>query len=241
MSFLTADWKKLIFINYKIDSHLLTSYLPSGTDFDLWKGDCFVSLVGMMFKNTKLLGVKIPFHIDFEEVNLRFYVKRLEKGISKKGVVFIKEIVPKPALTFVAKTVYDENYETLPMEHTWSFDDEIATIGYRWKKQNNWNSIQVEATQNAGEIPHDSETEFIIERYWGYAKAEDTNSYEYEVKHPRWKMHDIKNYNIQVDFGTVYGKEFDFLSLAKPDSVMLAEGSEVSIEKRRAVNQEIIA
>ena len=80
------------------------------------------------------MGVKIPFHVNFEEVNLRFYVKRLENGVYKKGVVFIKEIVPKSALTFVAKMVYDENYETLPMAHSWSFDEEIATIGYRWKK-----------------------------------------------------------------------------------------------------------
>lgn len=235
MSFLTAEWKKLIFINYKIDSDLLSSYVPSGTELDLRNGDCFVSLVGMMFKNTRLLGIKIPFHIDFEEVNLRFYVKRLENGIYKKGVVFIKEIVPKAALTFVAKTVYDENYETLPMAHSWLLEEGKETIAYRWKKHTIWSSIQVTAEPETHEIPNDSEAEFIIERYWGYAQVDGTKSYEYEVKHSRWKFHHIQNHEMKVDFGAVYGGEFDFLGHAEPSSVMLVEGSGVSIEKRKAI------
>ena len=39
---------------------------------------CYVSLVGFMFKNTRLLNIPIPFHTDFEEVNLRFYVKHFD-------------------------------------------------------------------------------------------------------------------------------------------------------------------
>lgn len=118
MSFLKAEWRKLALANYIIDQKLLVKYLPAGTELDLWNGNCYVSLVGFMFVNTKLLGIKIPFHTNFEEVNLRFYVKRFDQGEWKRGVVFIKEIVPKPALTFVANTVYNENYETLPMEHS---------------------------------------------------------------------------------------------------------------------------
>ncbi|MGB6152167.1 MAG: DUF2071 domain-containing protein [Pricia sp.] len=236
MSFLTADWKKLVFFNYKVDRNFLMPYLPVGTDLDVWNGDCYLSLVGMMFKNTRLLGIKIPYHINFEEVNLRFYVERQENGIRKKGVVFIKEIVPKPALTFVAKTVYDEKYETLPMAHSWVLEEHKATIAYRWKKQGKWNSIQVEAEPKTHEIPSESETEFIIERYWGYARVDDTTSNEYEVKHPRWQISDIKEYRIDVDFGAVYGKEFDFLNYAEPSSVMLTKGSKISIEKRVTIS-----
>lgn len=238
MSFLTAEWKKLIFFNYKIDKHLLTSYIPAGTELDLLNGDCFVSLVGMMFKNTRLLGIKIPFHVHFEEVNLRFYVKRLENGVYKKGVVFIKEIVPKPALTLVAKAVYDENYETLPMSHSWLIEENKEIISYRWKKKDRWSSIQVVANPNTHEIPKDSETEFILERYWGYAKIDSTTSNEYQVKHSRWKMQDITAYTVDVNFRAVYGTGFDFLDLAQPSSVMLTEGSEVSIEQRRTVKQD---
>ena len=135
MSFLKAEWRKLALANYIIDKKLLDKYLPIGTELDLWKGNCYVSLVGFMFVNTKLLGLKIPFHQNFEEVNLRFYVKRFDNGELKRGVVFIKEIVPKRALTFVANTVYNENYETLPMEHFWSSENNQRTIQYKWKKE----------------------------------------------------------------------------------------------------------
>ena len=127
MSFLTAEWRKLAFANYAIDKELLTPYLPVGTELDLWNGTCYVSLIGFLFKNTKLLGFSIPFHANFEEVNLRFYVKYKDGENWKRGVVFIKEIVPKFALSAVANTIYNENYETMPMTHSWSeTEDERA-------------------------------------------------------------------------------------------------------------------
>ena len=134
MSFLKAEWRKLAIANYIIDKDYLAEFIPFGTELDLWEGKCYVSLVGFMFKNTRLLGIKIPYHIDFEEVNLRFYVKRFENGEWKRGVVFIKEIVPKPALTFVANKVYNENYETLSMRHNWSESNGSRTIKYTWTK-----------------------------------------------------------------------------------------------------------
>ena len=118
MSFLRAEWRKLAIANYAVERSVLEKYVPAGTELDLWNDNCYVSLVGFMFVNTRLLGIKIPAHSDFEEVNLRFYVKRFEKGAWKRGVVFIKEIVPKPALTLVANTIYNENYETLHSDDT---------------------------------------------------------------------------------------------------------------------------
>ena len=119
MSFLNAEWRKLVLVNYCIEASVLKKHVPFGTELDIREGKCYVSLVGFMFVNTKLLGVKVPFHINFEEVNLRFYVKRKAHNEWRRGVVFIKEIVPKPMLTFVANTVYKEHYETLPMKHSW--------------------------------------------------------------------------------------------------------------------------
>ena len=119
MSFLRAEWRKLALANYVIDPERLAPHVPAGTELDLWQGKCYLSLVGFMFVNTRLLGVKVPFHVNFEEVNLRFYVRRREGSEWRRGVVFIKEIVPKPALTWVANTIYREHYETLPMEHFW--------------------------------------------------------------------------------------------------------------------------
>ena len=133
MSFLKAEWRKLILVNYEVDPSVLENYLPFGTELDLWNDKCYVSVVGFMFLNTKLLGLKIPFHVNFEEVNLRFYVKRKEGGHWKRGVVFIKEIVPKPTLTFFANTVYKENYQTSPMKHIWSETSSERIVEYHWK------------------------------------------------------------------------------------------------------------
>src|SRR5262249_31152496 len=121
-TFLKAEWRKLAMANYAIDKNILTPSIPAKTELDLWNDTCYVSLVGFMFLNTSIKGFKIPFHINFEEVNLRFYVRYQDGTEWKRGVVFIKEIVPKPALTFVANTAYGEHYETMRMDHSWIQD-----------------------------------------------------------------------------------------------------------------------
>lgn len=236
MSFLTAEWRKLAIANYAINPQLLQQYVPAGTELDLWEGKCYVSLIGFMFTNVKLLGIKIPFHTNFEEVNLRFYVKRLEDGEWKRGVVFIKEIVPKAAITLVANTIYNENYETLPMRHQWKTAGDKRHIQYEWKKNQKWNLFRVATSLEATDIPVGSKTEFITEHYWGYAKKNATHTNEYEVTHPRWKAYQVHHYTIDVDFGSLYGAAFDFLSQATPDSVMLAEGSAITIESKQVIN-----
>ena len=235
MSFLRAEWRRLAFANYIIDKKLIEKYVPVGTELDLWDGKCYISLVGFMFINTRLLGIKIPFHNNFEEVNLRFYVKRNENGKWKRGVVFIKEFVPKRALTFVANTVYNENYETLVMEHYWSSEKNRRTVQYRWKKSGNWNSIKIDAGIKKFKIESNSESEFITEHYWGYVKVNQTKTNEYEVTHPKWELYHINDYQIDVDFKTAYGKEFKFLNSVKPSSVMLAEGSEITVERKSKI------
>lgn len=235
MSFLKAEWRKLAIANYAIDKSCLTEFIPAGTELDLWNGQCYVSLVGFMFKNTRLLGIKIPYHINFEEVNLRFYVKRFEKGELKRGVVFIKEIVPKRALTFVANTIYNENYETMPMSHKWVENEDSRVVEYNWTKSGKVNRFQVIASKENCEIISGSDTEFITEHYWGYAKVNTMKSNEYEVTHPKWNVYKVKDYKIDVDFAKVYGGKFDFLNSLKPNSVMLAEGSEIAVENKKVI------
>lgn len=237
MSFLNAEWRKLAIANYAIDPSILSKYVPSGTELDLWQGKCFVSLVGFMFIDTKLLGLKIPFHVNFEEVNLRFYVKRFENNIWKRGVVFVKEIVPKPALTFVANTIYKEHYETLPMRHEWIKNDSDRVVKYQWKKNKQWHTFKIIAALESSEIQENSETEFITEHYWGYAKVNEEVTNEYEVTHPKWKHYEVKDYEIDVDFGIVYGAEFQFLNKIKPVTIMLAEGSEITVENKKTIKE----
>ncbi|MEZ4778337.1 MAG: DUF2071 domain-containing protein [Flavobacteriaceae bacterium] len=235
MSFLTAEWRKLAMANYVVEPSLLAPYVPFGTELDLWEGKCYVSLVGFMFLNTKLLGVSIPFHRTFQEVNLRFYVKRFDGNQYKRGVVFIKEIVPKPALTLVANVVYKENYETLPMKHRWVVTSQLNEVTYQWKKNNFWNTFTVVANPVSQPIPTGSETEFIAEHYWGYAYKNSTTAIEYEVTHPKWEHYPMKEYTIAVDFKKVYGPQFAFLSTLKPTSVFLAEGSPITVENKQVI------
>ncbi len=219
--------------NYAVDKNLLLPFMPNKTEIDLWNGRCYVSLVGFMFLNTRIKGIKIPFHTNFEEVNLRFYVRYKDNDEWKRGVVFIKEIVPKPALTFVANTIYKENYETMPMNHSWKPENETLTVEYQWKKKN-WNSFKVSASSESYPINAGSEEEFITEHYWGYTKVGAQTS-EYGVEHPKWEAYKTKSYSIDVDFARVYGNEFDFLKKEKPLSVFLAEGSEIKVKSGRVI------
>ncbi|WP_113652738.1 YqjF family protein [Pedobacter namyangjuensis] len=232
--FLSAEWRKLALANYEVDKEVLVKYLPPFTELDDWQGKYYVSLVGFMFINTKLRGFGIPFHGNFEEVNLRFYVKYNEFGEWKRGVVFVKEIVPKPAITFVANTIYKENYQTLKMSHKWEQSDDTLSVEYSWKSKK-WNRFKVMAQPNAESIAIDSEAEFITEHYWGYTKIEANVTSEYGVEHPRWEVYPINDYLIEVDFAENYGNDFGFLNQRKPNSVMLAEGSEIRVLKGKKI------
>lgn len=188
-----------------------------------------------MFLNTKLLGVPIPFHTDFEEVNLRFYVRYKEGETWKRGVVFVKEIVPKPALSFVANTFYGEHYETLPMRHSWEVQDGLQTVSYAWKKSGRWQSIKLCTSLDSKPLQEGSEAEFITEHYWGYTRLSTDKTSEYQVGHPRWEVYEVKDWEIDVDFGWVYGRQFAPLNQLSPVSVFLAEGSEIFVDKGKAV------
>ena len=234
MSFLQAEWRKLIMANYLISPEKIQKYVPKGTEPDLWNGNCYLSLVGFMFQNTKVLGIKVPFHVNFEEVNLRFYVKRKENNEWKRGVVFIKEIVPKPAITLVANTLYKENYETQKMDHNWNFTDELKA-SYQWTAKDQWQKIQVTAKNSPVELQEGSEAEFIAEHYWGYAKISENETMEYEVTHPKWKKYPVTEFSIDVNFEKVYGEEFSSLTSQKPASVYFIEGSKITVEKNRRI------
>lgn len=231
-TFLDAEWRKLLMFNYAVDEDLLTAYLPRQTELDHWKGTCYVSLVGFMFLDTRLKGFRIPFHSHFEEVNLRIYVRYKENKEWKRGVVFIRELVPKPALTLVARRIYRENYQTLPMKHNWLLENDTLTVEYSWKKKN-WNYIRATAKNILQKIATGTEEEFITEYYWGYTKINDRESAEYRVEHPRWDIYDVQDFQVSVDFGSTYGPPFNLLNLLTPRSVFLAEGSSIRVNDKR--------
>lgn len=213
--------------NYEVAPELLEKRLPKGVSLDFFDGKCFVSLVGFMFLDTRVLGIPVPFHVNFEEVNLRFYVKRETEAETKRGVVFVKEIVPRLAIAKVADLVYGEPYECWKMSHTRTAKE----VGYTWEKNGHRNSILVETGKNLGVPAENSNGEFIIEHYWGYTKRGENRTDEYKVEHPKWELFEINYAEIDVDFGAVYGEEFDFLSDKQPDSIFMAKGSEIAVYK----------
>ncbi len=229
--FLTAEWRHLVLANYAVDPALLAPYLPAGTSLDLWNGICYLSLVGFLFKDTRLRGIPIPFHRDFEEVNLRFYVKREKAGAVDRGVVFIQEIVPKPALTWVARSFYGEPYRTLPMSHVLRVRPERNDlfISYAWHCGGQQHVLKAFGRLEPEELVPGSEAEFITEHYWGYTRLRDGGTNAYEVKHPRWRVHPVHTFGVHVDLGLVYGERFRFLNKVDPVSVMFAEGSTVAV------------
>lgn len=237
MSFLTAQWRKLIMVNYQIDPKILLPYLPYGTELDDRQGNYFVSLIGFMFLDTKIKGITIPFHKNFEEVNLRFYVKRYEDGIWKRGVVFISEIVPKPAITWVANSLYGESYEYLPVSHQINIDQAEIQASYEIYKKDNKYSMSVISNTKPASIKKGSHEEFIVEHYYGYAKRSPRKTIEYSVDHPRWQSYTIKSHNINIDFQTLYGEDFASLNTTKPYSVLFIEGSKTSIEGKNIIKK----
>lgn len=230
-TFLSAEWRQLIFANYQLDKQVLTPLLPYGTELDTFNGIYYGSLVGFYFQKVKLLGrLPVPFHTEFEEFNLRFYVRRKTDTGWKRGVVFVKEIVPKLAISLVANTLYGEPYETRPMGHSWSAEGGLQQIGYEWKVDNDWNHIRVSADVAGQALIPDSEEAFITEHYWGYTRRGHTRTDEYEVVHPQWKIHPVRDYSVHCDVPTLYGPAFTPFFTEKPTSVFLADGSAVTIQ-----------
>ena len=229
--FLTTDWRSLAMLNYEIDSAVLEPYVPYGTELDTWNGKHYISVVGLLFLNTKLYGVPVPFHRDFEEINLRFYVRRETAGEVRRGVVFVKEIVPKPAITTVARLFYNENYVTMPTSHSIKHDGSSMSVAYRWKQPNFTHGLDVRATGSPVLLQDDTEEEFIAEHYWGYAAQRDGGTLEYEVEHPRWRVWRIQDAALNCDVERLYGSEFAPYIGSAPASALLAEGSPVIVRK----------
>ena len=234
-TFLSAEWRNLLMANYAIDPAVLQPYVPAHTELDTHNNIHYVSLVGFLFTNTRVRGISVPFHRTFEEVNLRFYVRYKENGLWKRGVVFIKEIVPKRMITFVANTIYKEKYATHAMQHQWDITEEELKVSYRWKVGNEWNHLTAIAEKETASVQEGSAEEFITEHYWGYTQINNQITGQYEVSHPKWNIHKVKEYKVQCSVEALYGKTFAAALAQPPQSVFLAEGSAIKVMKGNKV------
>jgi len=227
--FLRAEWRKLIMANYPVDPSALRPLLPARTELDYWAGDAYVSLVGFQFREVKVRGLKIPFHTNFPEVNLRFYIRYKEDTKWKRGVVFIREIVPLPAVSLVANTLFRERYISLPMRYEESLDGQTLKARYQWKFKGRWNHLSATADSRSVALQPGSKEEFITEHFWGYAQTGPERTTEYQVAHPSWEVYPIQQYGIDCDFRRLYGAAFAGLETRQPQSVFLAEGSAIEV------------
>jgi len=231
--FLTAQWRALAMLNYPISPAVLLPRVPAGCELDFFRGDAFVSIVGFRFLNVHVLGFPIPFHRDFDEVNLRFYVRhRADDGEWRRGVVFVKEIVAKGAIAFVARTFYGENY----VQHSMRSRVELpGHLRYAWHHRGRWESITATTSGESDFTPDDSEETFITEHYWGYAKQRDGGAMEYAVEHPRWRVWHCDTVDFRCDVAKLYGPEFAEALSGPPSSAFVADGSEVVVRRGRRV------
>jgi uncharacterized protein len=230
--FLTAKWRYLAMLNYEVDPAILSPIIPQGTELDFWNGKAFVTLVGFLFEETRVCGIPIPFHRNFEEVNLRFYVRRMAHDGWRRGVVFIKELVPRTAIAFVARKLYNENYLAVPMSHQIEKSHtEIKSVSYFWRFGGNENYMKLTTRGGVQLLIEGSEQEFITEHYWGYTTQRDGSTLEYRVEHPRWQVWETSATKLHCDAAKLYGEQFRDSLSRPPSSAFLADGSEVNVYK----------
>ncbi len=219
--------------NYEIDPTLLKPFLPPGVELDLFEGKAYASLVGFMFKRSRIFNIPIPLMGTFEEINLRFYVKRKVGDIYRRGVVFINETVPFKPVAWLANQLYKEHYIAIPTNHNIVLGKETKLIQYDWKMGQQWNHMEVKATTEKREMERGSLEEFIFEHYFGYTRISENRSQEYRINHPRWMVNDVLEASIECNFSAMYGPAFRHLSAKLPKSVIIAEGSEISVDWKR--------
>ncbi len=232
--FLAAAWRKLVMFNYEVDPALLRPLTPAGTELDFYDGAAILSLVAFRFENTRLVGVPVPGHMNFEEINLRFYVRRTERdGAIKRGVVFIKEIVPKPMLSLVARVFYNEQYETYPASSHFISDaddpERLLTLEYGWGNRRGSASVRVATDGVRRPILPGTEEYSITQHFWGYAAQRDGGTMEYEVAHPVWNAWGVRSGVFQGDVSHIYGRTFQNILAGRPRSMFAVDGSEIAV------------
>ena len=230
--FLSADWRNILFANYTIDPAVLTPLVPKGTELDLHNGNCYVSLVAFQFLDTKVFGIPAFSNRNFDEINLRFYVKRsISDGKEQSGVVFIKEIVPSRLIAWTARTLYGENYIAMNMDHEIKNNQANGNLKLTYRCGVKGLSNEFCATISSGSQMGEDDVlgPYITEHYWGYSSPAQDRTVEYEVKHPKWPINKVTEYSVDFDFEDLYGTPYRSLSEIQPASVLYCEGSDITV------------
>jgi uncharacterized protein YqjF (DUF2071 family) len=216
-------------LNYELSPKLLEPLVPAGVEIDRWQGRLYASVVGFLFRGTRVLGLSIPGHRTFQEVNLRFYVRRHVGDELRRGVVFIRELVPRRAIAATARLLYNEPYRAVPMRHRIATTGDETTREYAWRVGSNWTRLAARTEGDPCPLRLASEEEFITEHYWGYTRQRDGGTIEYRVEHPRWNVWNASDARLVGDVATVYGDAFARALAGPPRSAFVADGSPVTV------------
>lgn len=221
--FLTAEWRHLVMLNFRVNAGLLAPYVPAGTEIERHEGHCYASVVAFRFLDTRVLGVPVPFHRDFSEVNLRFYVQRTVAGQTRRGVVFIREVVPRRAIALIARAVYNEPYVSLPMRSAVN-----GAVRHEWRLAGRWHGVSATPAAAAVVPAPGSHEEFITDHEWGYTAQRDGGTVEYRVTHERWAVRQTTALDVTADFPALYGRALG-AALGTPATVFVVDGSPVTV------------
>jgi hypothetical protein len=246
---LTAQWRYVAMLSYEIDPEVLRPLVPRGTQLDYFDGKTYVSMVGFLFLDAKLLGVPVPLHRNFEEVNLRYYVKRDEAGETRRGVAFIRELVPRWAIAKIARWIYNEPYCATAMRHRLDADavelctpsetdmDKLGqpTVCYEWRWEGTWNRLQLRGLGSARPLVPGSREQFFAEHFFGYCPQRDGGTIEYQVEHPSWHVWPGAAAELDCNVAQLYGSQFVEALVRPAASSLLAYGSTVSVYRPKRI------
>jgi len=216
-------------LNYESPAGLLEPLVPAGVELDRWRDTVYVSVVGFLFHDTRVLGLSIPGHRTFEEVNLRLYVRRDVGTETRRGVVFIRELVPSPVIALVARLWYNEPYRAVPITSEISRTSEAIVVRRAWRTAHREHHLELSASRASRVPPETSLEHHFKEHAWGFGRTRGGRLLRYRVDHPTWAIHDVQALVADVGFAATYGQEGEFLEAASPASVMLAEGSAIAV------------
>ena len=229
--FLTAEWRHVALVTYDIDPPALLPFLPPGCELDLRDGRAFVSFVMFDFLNTRVKGIRWPRHVNFPEINLRFYVRHGEQ----RGVSFIRELVPKRLIARIARTLYNEPYAATQMHSQITEAGGWTETRHRFLFGGRWHEAAVRGQTTTTLPPPDSVEQFFKEHEWGFGRSPRGQLRCYRVLHPPWPIHPSATATLDVDFAAAYGPPWSPLNRRTPYSVVFAAGSPVVGYTHRSV------
>lgn len=223
--FLTATWSNLCLFSYVVDDARLEPFLPPGLHLDRWKGNAVVSLVAFDFLNTKVMGIPWPGFRNFPEINLRFYVTDGDR----RGVVFIREYVPRRFVAWLANTLYNEPYVAAPMSSEVSVANSEYRVQHTLTTFDTVQCLRLTASGPPALPTEDSEAHHFKEHQWGFGTGRKGQLLVYEVRHPHWAVIPVDAYHLEWSWEKAYGPNWAFLNDRTPDSVMFAVGSAIEV------------